>query len=116
MTKDAQLPANNQAATFDSTKFHLLAIGSALNPNTPAVREAMQGIFYRTLRLGYSPAVGRLLSRVLLIKNAVMTAAVAGYQDSFIFGAAIVLFAIVFALFLPQESVGHESGEPVILE
>ncbi len=98
------------------TKFHLLAIGSALNPNTPAVREAMQGIFYRTLRLGYSPAVGRLLSRVLLIKNAVMTAAVAGYQDSFIFGAAIVLFAIVFALFLPQESVGHESGEPVILE
>lgn len=83
------------------TKFHLLAIGSALNANQPAVHTAMHDIYFHAMRMGYSPAASFAVVRAMLIKHVIETGSVAGYQDSFIAGGVAVLLAITFALLLP---------------
>lgn len=98
------------------TKFHLLALGAAFRPDVAAVSNAIKKIYYFAVRLGYPPSVAHLVSRFTLFKSVAMTAAVAGYQDSFMFGGVLAAIAIVFAFFLPQQSVSAKGGESVVLE
>ncbi len=104
------------------TKFHLLAIDSALNADQPAVKRAMGEIYYRAVRMGYSPAESFAVVRAMLVKHVIATGSVAGYQDSFVVGGIIVVFTIIFAFLLPARSahagaVGAKiADEPTILE
>ncbi|HEX7602395.1 MAG TPA: MFS transporter, partial [Polyangiaceae bacterium] len=101
--------------------FHVAVVGQGLDATRPAFTDATRQVALRALELGASPANAVLAGRSLVARTIAQAAAVLGFNDAFLVGAAIVLVGIVPALFLaskakaaPRVGAGAPEPEPMV--
>ena len=101
------------AMTLDHRiKFHMAVLGSEINPSSTGFSDAFHRLTAHALQLGYTHAEAFRIAFMSLGRNVGTSAGVAGFQDAFLFGTAVVLSGILSAVFLPGHAVHSQGAEP----
>jgi DHA2 family multidrug resistance protein len=93
------------------TVFHQGLVASVWDPTSPATAQTVGQVADRLQSLGVSPDMVHTGALFTVMGHIYKMAAVAGFEDSFLVGMAIVLLAIIPAMFLPTRNVHHQ-GDP----
>jgi MFS family permease len=99
-------------------KFHMSVLGSEVDRGSSEVLGALHRVAAHALEIGYSHAESMRIGFTAIGRSVGTSAGVAGFQDTFLFGAAVVVSGILSAIFLPGRAV-HSPGpaaEPVHME
>jgi len=93
-------------------RFHLSTLGANVTTQSPAFGIAFHRVFYHAHELGYTHAESAQIAQQAIGHSVGLSATTAAFQDSFIFGALMVLTGLIAALFLPksgQQPVGKSN-------
>jgi MFS family permease len=99
------------------THFHLNTMASVASVS-PAAQGFLKDIAGLAVQHGYSHLAAGRVAGMLLARHVAETAQVAGFDDTFLFGAVLIILAVVPAFLLPKNVVilKEPEGEPKILE
>ena len=90
--------------------FQMAHLATELRPASPVFARAMGHLTWRALDLGYSPAQAHGLAQAALARLVGLASAVRGFDDTFWFGAVIILVTGVPVLLLPSKRVVHSKA------
>jgi MFS family permease len=98
------------------TTYHLNIIGSEASASSTAFREAMGRVVTRAHDLGYTNLESLRIGSSTVARHIAQSAAVHGFQDSFLVGSMITFSILLLCFLLPSKPVAHKSSEPIHLE
>ena len=95
--------------------YHLNVVGSSLNPATASMANSITLLRQHALEIGYGRRAAAQVAQGLLMQSTSKSAMVAGFDDAFIAGTAIVALAFIPSLFLPGKPVHKADLDPAEL-
>ena len=95
---------------LNRSHFHLSVVGSG-KFSTSVILKTMQNLAEFAHSLGYNFKESALISKVVLVKTMSVSAVVMSFQDAFVIGSLIILFALPFAFLLPFKVTHHKSAD-----
>jgi EmrB/QacA subfamily drug resistance transporter len=98
------------------TTYHLNIIGSEASASSTAFREAMGRVVTRAHDLGYTNLESLRIGSSTVARHIAQSAAVHGFQDSFLVGSMITFSILLLCFLLPSKPAAHKSSEPIHLE
>lgn len=91
--------------------FHQGQVAATWSPWTPASRQTLGAVAGRFHELGLSHAASLRGAGAAVAGHLFKLTAVAAFEDAFLLGGAIVMAAMIPALFLPAHNI-HRAGKP----
>jgi EmrB/QacA subfamily drug resistance transporter len=93
--------------------FHLAGISSSMDRTSPVFIESFQNLVRHIHSLGYTYAQSAQLAQGVIFRKVAQYATVLSFQDAFLVGSVLVIFAFISALFLPGKSELDSHSEKV---
>lgn len=96
--------------------YHIAVISSGVDRTSPAFTESFRNMIYHVHSLGYSYSQSSQIAQSAMAGRVLKYATVQAFQDAFIFGSILVIFAFIFAVFLPGATAVRSRDEKVEAE
>ena len=92
--------------------YHVSVVGESLTSTRPALVGAVHALARRAVELGIPPGDATRAAGGMVVRNVAQAATVQAFNDSFLVGAAIVLSAVIPALFLSPKGMRRAPAQP----